>query len=312
MAGAVEMRTVSKPERLAYEKVTSGVLQHTTSFFHKRGFNQRLPQILSTITDTLDGDPGSAVLKSESITYLEQRLMLMQSMILHKQILIKNGVEKFFIISPNIRLENPVRRTTGKHLFEFNQVDFEVRGAKMKDIFRVMDAFIISMVNKIIETCPKELELFGRVLKPIKGPFPVYDMDELVKAHGPEWEQKLSEGAKTPFWVTSIPREFYDKADPAHEGKFLNYDLIYNGGFCEALSGGERETDFGIIMSKVRAHNLQEKPYVQAFLKLAEEGLVPSAGGGFGVERLVRYLTGAPHVGDVQMFPRVPGEPVIV
>lgn len=95
---------ITQEKRMAYEKVTSVVLNHTTNFFYKRGFNQRLPQILSPITDTLDGDPGSAVLKSESIEYLGQKLMLMQSMILHKQILIKNGVEKFFIFSPNIRL----------------------------------------------------------------------------------------------------------------------------------------------------------------------------------------------------------------
>lgn len=303
---------ITREKRMAYEKVTSVVLNHTTNFFYKRGFNQRLPQILSPITDTLDGDPGSAVLKSESIEYLGQKLMLMQSMILHKQILIKNGVEKFFIFSPNIRLENPKRQHTGKHLFEFNQVDFEVKGAKMKDVFKLMDAFMVSVVNKTIETCPKELELFGRVLKPIKAPFPRYTTAKLAEMYGSEWEQTASNDHKTPFWAISIPREFYDKRDPDNKEQFLNYDLIYNEGYCEALSGGERETDYKIIMEKVLAHSLQDKPYVQAFLKLAEQGLVPSAGGGFGVERLVRYLTGAEHVGDVQMFRRVPGEPVIV
>jgi asparaginyl-tRNA synthetase len=238
--------------------------------------------------------------------------MLMQSMILHKQIIIKNGVEKFFIISPNIRLENEKRRGTGKHLFEFNQVDFEVRDAKMKDTFALMEGFMASVVRRVREACRDELKLFGRELTPIKGAFPVYGMQELIDAHGPDWEQTLSSESKTPFWVTSIPREFYDKADPDRPGKFLNYDLEYPQGYCEALSGGERETDFAIIMEKVRAHKLENVPYVRAFLELAKEGLVPSAGGGFGVERLVRYLTGAPHVGDVQMFPRVPGEPAIV
>ena len=43
-------------------------------------------------------------------------------------------------------------------------------------------------------------------------------------------------------------------------------------------------------------------------LKLAKEGrLKPSAGAGIGVERLVTWITGAKHVGEVQPFPKVPG-----
>jgi asparaginyl-tRNA synthetase len=43
-------------------------------------------------------------------------------------------------------------------------------------------------------------------------------------------------------------------------------------------------------------------------LKLAREGrLKPSAGAGLGVERLVTWITGAEHVGEVQAFPKVPG-----
>jgi asparaginyl-tRNA synthetase len=39
--------------------------------------------------------------------------------------------------------------------------------------------------------------------------------------------------------------------------------------------------------------------------------LKPSAGGGIGVERLLRFLTGKRHIRDVQLFPRIPGEEVV-
>lgn len=39
---------------------------------------------------------------------------------------------------------------------------------------------------------------------------------------------------------------------------------------------------------------------------------MPTAGAGFGVERLTRFLAGVKHVGDVQFFRRVPGEPVSI
>ena len=46
---------------------------------------------------------------------------------------------------------------------------------------------------------------------------------------------------------------------------------------------------------------------------MAKEGKTsPSAGGGIGVERLIRFLAGMPHIRDVQLFKRIPGEPVVV
>jgi asparaginyl-tRNA synthetase len=33
-----------------------------------------------------------------------------------------------------------------------------------------------------------------------------------------------------------------------------------------------------------------------------------TVGGGLGIERMVRFLTGQRHVRDVALFPRVPGE----
>ena len=48
-------------------------------------------------------------------------------------------------------------------------------------------------------------------------------------------------------------------------------------------------------------------------LEIAREGmLVPSAGGGFGVERMVRFLSGAERIEDAALFPKVPGRKVII
>jgi len=42
-------------------------------------------------------------------------------------------------------------------------------------------------------------------------------------------------------------------------------------------------------------------------LRLAEEGrLKPSAGAGIGIERLVSWITGAKHIGETQLFPKIP------
>ncbi|MBE0518497.1 MAG: asparagine synthetase, partial [Thermoplasmata archaeon] len=43
----------------------------------------------------------------------------------------------------------------------------------------------------------------------------------------------------------------------------------------------------------------------------ATQGLIPqTVGGGLGIERMVRFLTGQSHVRDISLFPRVPGEKI--
>jgi len=300
-----------RSRKIAYAELTSGVLKHTTDFFHSRGFKQMMPVILSPITDPLGPDPGSSVIKRGEIEYLGQRLTLTQSMILHKQLAIREGFEKIFIISPNIRLEDPKRRESGKHLFEFSQVDFEIAHGKKEDVFKLMEDFLVSMIEYVKGKYAEVLKFLGRELPEMVAPFPKYTTHELKDRYGEDWEGGASLATKQPFWALCHKREFYDKEDPSEPGHYLNYDLIYPEGFGEALSGGEREHEYEIIIRKIGRDDLDKSRYA-AYLEIAKEGLIPSAGGGFGVERLVRYLAGAEHVGDVQLFRRVPGEPVTV
>lgn len=299
-------------KKFAYVRLTSALLRYTTDFFHSEGFVQLMPVVLSPITDPLGPDPGSTVIKTGEIEYLEQKLVLTQSMILHKQLAVKDGLEKLFIFSPNVRLEHPKRKESRKHLFEFSQVDFEVAHAKKEDVFRLMEQFLCGLVKHVSAECCDELAFLERKLPLLSSTaFPVYSTHELEEKYGNDWEMPASLAADKPFWALCHRREFYDKEDPTDAGHYLNYDLIYPEGFGEALSGAEREHDYEVITRKISRDGLEKSSYTP-YLKFAEQGLTPSAGGGFGVERLVRYLSGADHVGDVQLFRRVPGEHVVV
>jgi asparaginyl-tRNA synthetase len=300
-----------KDKARAYARITSETLAFTSDFFHHRDFIQLMPVILSPVTDPLGPDPNSTVIKTGEVEYLGQKLALTQSMILHKQIAVKKGLDRLFIISPNVRLEHPKRRESGRHLFEFSQVDFEIAKGKMEDVFRLMDDYMAGVSEHVASTCEDELSMLGRAIPKIRGPFPRYTTHELEKKYGEDWEHTASLDHETPFWALCHKREFYDKEDPKKPGHYLNYDMIYPGGFGEALSGAEREHEYGAIIRRIGKDKLDSGKYAP-YLELAKDGLVPSAGGGFGVERLVRFLSGAEHVGDVQMFRRVPGEPVIV
>ncbi|VVC02621.1 Asparagine--tRNA ligase [Candidatus Bilamarchaeum dharawalense] len=300
-----------KDIRKTHLGIVSGLLRYTTEYFHANGFTQLMPVILSPVTDPLGPDPGSTVIKTGEVEYLGQRLSLTQSMILHKQIAIREGIEKLFIISPNVRLEHPKRKETGKHLFEFSQVDFEIAYGTKDDVFKLMESFVSGAVSHMKIHHAEELESLDRRLPLIGGPFKRYTTHELKDKYGDDWEMIASKETTQPFWVLDHSREFYDKEDPDKPGHYINYDMIYPEGFCEGLSGAEREHEYDIIIKKIEKHGLDKTRY-GPYLDLAKTGLTPSAGGGFGVERLARYITGAKHIGDVQLFRRVPGEPVVV
>jgi asparaginyl-tRNA synthetase len=138
----------------------------------------------------------------------------------------------------------------------------------------------------------------------------VYESHELLEKYGPDFERIASERATDPFWILNFRREFYDREDKKVKGYYHNYDVFWPEGFGEALSGGEREFEHDEILRKMKERNYDLRAY-QRYLDVSSRGLIPrTAGGGLGVERMVRYLTGQKHIRDVTLFPRVPGESI--
>jgi len=90
------------------------------------------------------------------------------------------------------------------------------------------------------------------------------------------------------------------------EGAWDNYDLMLPC-YGEVLSGARREWEYSKIVKKMKRDGVKKQNY-KLLLKLAKEGrLKPSAGAGIGVERLVSWMVGAKHIGEMQLFPKIPG-----
>jgi asparaginyl-tRNA synthetase len=307
MSGA-EARTGGDGERERRRvrlALTSDVLRETTEFFHREGFVQLLPVILGRSTDPLGPDPGSSVLTTATIDYLGQRFYLMNSMILHKQVAVRE-IGRIWILSPNVRLERAERAASGKHLFEFNQVDFEIPQASSNDVRSLVERYFLFLGASLREH--PAFTALGVDRPQFSTPWPVYTTHELEARYGPDWEVTASRDHDQPFWTLCHSREFYDREDPNDPGHYRNYDLVYPHGYGEALSGAEREWEPERIRSRIARDRLPTEA-LAAYLEGAAP-LIPSAGAGFGVERLIRFLTRADHVADVQLFRRVPGEPV--
>lgn len=296
-----------KPELKEIMKVQSAALKAIDTFMYSRGIVHLMPVMLSPVTDPLCHDVFDA-----SIEYCGQKLELTKSMIFHKQLaMMSDSIKGIYIVSPNIRLEFEGCAESGKHLIEFSQVDIELPKASSRDFMDFIEDLYSYLFSFVKQECKQELKKLGRKISVPTKPFKVFDSTELKEKFGDDFERIISEKEKHSFWITDHYREFYDKEDPKTK-KHVNYDLVYPEGFGEALSGGEREFEFEVIKRKMLERKMDLDSF-SPYLAIAEKGLLkPTAGGGFGVERLVRFLTGRKHIKEVTLFPRVPGEKIVL
>lgn len=285
-------------------KITSEVLGAAREFLAREGFVELLPVITAPVTDPLRHNTDRAVIEAYG-----GKWHLTRSMIFHKQAAVR-ACERIFSFSPNIRLEPSEWGHTGRHLFEFVQLDLEARGATREEVMSLGERLFTYVTERVRASCCRELRELGRELPLFQPPFPRITYREAQARYGEGFEEALSREAETPVWVIDFPievREFYDREDPQRPGILLDMDLVYPEGYGEALSGGEREHEPGRILARLRTQGLSPDDY-RPLLSLAEEGLPPSAGFGIGIERWVRFLAGLPHVRGTRLFPRVPGE----
>jgi len=293
-----------RERKAAILKVESEVIGAAREFLREEGFVELLPVIVAPLTDPLRHNTDRAVIEAYGGHW-----HLTRSMIFHKQAAV--GVcEKIFSFSPNIRVEPPDWKGTGRHLWEFVQLDLEVRNGSREELMDLGERLLVYVLSRVLATCGAELEALGRELTVPTRPFPTFTYREAQRRFGDDYEIALSREARTPVWIVDFPidvREFYDREDPERPGILLDMDLLYPEGYGEALSGGEREYLPERIRRRIELQGLDPVQY-RALLSLAEEGLPPSAGFGIGVERLVRYICGLPHVAEARLFPRVPGE----
>jgi asparaginyl-tRNA synthetase len=305
----LDQLTPSELERKAcIGKIMTYTLKSLTSTFVNQGFQWLLPVALSQSTDPLWPDPGASIEKRIEVDIYGKPVRTTASMIIHKLVASSTAYPKLFILSPNIRIEKPERAKTGKHIYEFTQLDFEARDAASKDIMALVEVAFCTLVKDLKREMKNELTTMCRcdTLKVPKAPFKVYDRVELEAKYGADcWEAGISKDMAEPVWVMNIPREFYDYED-FKSGKWDNYDLFLPQ-FGEVLSGAKREWEYGKISKKIERDRVKKENYALV-LKMAKEGrLKPTAGGGIGMERLVGWIAGVKHVGECQPFPRVPG-----
>jgi asparaginyl-tRNA synthetase len=308
MPKPLDQLTAKEIERKAcIGKIMTYTLRSLSTTFVNKGFQWLLPVALSQSTDPLWPDPGASIEKRIEVDIYGKPVRTTASMIIHKLVAASTAYPKLFILSPNIRIEKAERAKTGKHIYEFTQLDFEARDATSKDVFALVEDAIGTLVKDLKREMKSELTTLCRcdTLKAPKIPFKTYDRMDLEAKYGADWETGIAQEITEPVWVTNIPREFYD-FENFKTGKWDNYDLFLPQ-FGEVLSGAKREYEYAKILKKIERDQVKKENY-SLVLKMAKEGrLKPTAGGGIGMERLVGWISGVKHIAETQPFPRVPG-----
>lgn len=289
--------------RLAIQ-VQTKLISLIREFLLREKFVELLPVIISPITDPLTDFRVRGEVECYGYKY-----QITKSMIFHKQAALR-AFPKIFCFSPNVRIEPAERQNSGRHLIEFVQLDLEVREATREDILGLGERLFSYVIEGIRREAVEELTLLGRKLPEFKPPFERITYEEAVGEFGQDFELKLSAARQEPVWLLDFPlevREFYDREYDNRPGVLVDMDLIYPEGYGEALSGGEREYQVERIQERIRKKGIDPEAYA-IYLKLAESGLYPSCGFGFGIERLTRFVCGLKDIGRTRLFAKKPAQ----
>ena len=229
---------------------------------------------------------------------------------------------KVYCFGPTFRAE---KSKTRRHLIEFWMVEPEVAFNDLYDNMELAEDFVEYLVQTTLKKCTLELKVLERdlsSLEKVKAPFERLHYKEAVskiqKDHrqfqegsdfGAPEETFISSLYEKPVFVHHFPKAikaFYMKEDPKELGYSLSCDLLATESYGEIIGGGQREENLDILMSNLKAHDLNQEHF-KWYMDLRKYGSFPHSGFGLGLERAVAWVCGLSHIRETIAFPRTYG-----
>ncbi len=293
-------------------KVRHEIIKACRDFYDERGFT-----LVDTPVFTPAACEGTTTLFETD--YFGEKAYLTQSGQLYSEASI-GALGKVYCFGPTFRAE---KSKTRRHLTEFWMVEPEVAYADLDDNMRLAEEFVSYIVQRVLENRQEELKRLERDTTPLEQvvpPFPRITYVEAVKIlneQGVEFqyggdfgggdETVLAEQFDRPVMVHRWPAEikaFYMKHDSEDDSKALGVDVLAPEGYGEIIGGGQREDDYDLLVSRIKAHDLPMEAF-NWYLDLRKYGAVPHSGFGLGIERTVAWICKLPHVRETIPFPRM-------
>jgi asparaginyl-tRNA synthetase len=298
---------IREPKMVAMFKVRSAVFGALRKFYESRGFFE----FQSPIFTTLGCEGGSTLFE---VKYGEKKgVYLAQSWQLYAEAMIY-GLERIFTISPSFRAE---KSRTIRHLSEYWHHEMEAAWMPFEELLSFEEDLIVFMAKYVLEHCEAELTVLGadtKRLRDIKKPFLRMTYFEAIRKLGKKQGDDITDKEERdlveqlggiPVFLTHFQRDmkaFYMRPDPKQPKTVLAADLLLPG-VGETIGGSERIADEKTLLESLKLFKLPKKDY-HWYLELTKYGPVPHSGFGMGIERLLMFLTGAPHIFVTIPFPR--------
>ena len=242
-------------------------------------------------------------------------------------------LEKTYCVGPSFRAE-PGNDT--RHLIEFMMMEIEFKGG-FNQLLKYIEGFVYSIAQDLVRLAPQqqktmglenEIERLGKV-KPI---FPKITYDEAIAKLGLTWgddidstkEQELVEQYDNhPVFITRYPDPMYDHGkeievekffnmlpDPEHPGRVLSADLILPIA-GEAVGSAARIDDAKTLVERLERSKMFDRLKKLGgnlddfawYIERSKEKMVPHAGCGFGMSRILRWIANTDDIKKAVTFP---------
>lgn len=306
-------------------RINAGVCSIFRSVLEKQGFVEiHTPKLQPAATES-----GAEVFK---VNYFDRTAFLAQSPQLAKQMSISADFGRVFEIGPVFRAEDS---NTHRHLTEYTGMDLEIAiNSDYHEAMDIIDNLMKSIFSGVYERFRKEIEI-------IKTRFPHEDLvwtdktpvipftDAVALLNSSGWtddhghpaseledlstraEIRLGELVKqkykTDYYIIdkfpATARPFYTHLDSEDERFTNSFDIFLRG--QEITTGGQRIHNHRLLeerMKKAGIEPISMQEYMQGF----EFGVLPHAGCGIGLERLLFLLLNLGDIRNASLIPRDP------
>ena len=295
-------------------RIRDQILMGMHEYLHQEGFIKTdspifTPNACEGTTDLFAVDYfdlGQAYLSQSGQLYLEALIA---------------SVGRCYDFGPVFRAEKSVTR---RHLTEFWMMDAEAAFVEHEENMMIQEGLVKHVVKRCLDNCAKEFEILERDIEPLKkvveNPFTRLTYSEAIKVLnengsdikfgedlGNDDEGILTQNSDVPVFIHKWPKgikPFYMKVDPENPELVLNSDLIATENGGEIAGGSERAVDYEALKEKIVEEGLSLDDF-DWYLDARKYGSVPHSGFGFGLERMVRWVSGSKHIRECIPFPRM-------
>jgi len=306
-------------------RINAGICSIFRQVLENQGFIEiHTPKLQPAATES-----GAEVFK---VNYFDRTAFLAQSPQLAKQLSISADFNRVMEIGPVFRAEDS---NTHRHLTEYTGLDLEmVINEDYHEAMAIIDNMLKSIFAGVYQRFRKEIEI-------IKTRFPHEDLvwaeetpvlkfkDAVKMLNTSGWEDehghqasefedlstraeiRLGELIKakynTDYYIIdkfpTSARPFYAHLDPEDERFTNSFDIFLRG--QEITTGGQRVHDPQVLEARMKKAGIEPRG-MQEYFQGFQYGVLPHAGCGIGLERLVFLLLNLGDIRHASLFPRDP------